>query len=364
MNVSAQKSIAVFLDRDGVMNTERSYIIKPEDLELFWYTPKALSLIGNAGYKTIVVTNQSAIARGMFTLTDLENIHERMRMELEKKGANLDAIYLCPHMPVEANTTPENEFQTDCSCRKPKPGMLLQAARDWNIDLKKSIMIGDTARDMEAGKQAGCYTIGVRTGYGLKDYKHTPDFLADNLLDAALIVTSKEYANLFDHLQIELNKIEKPLIIGIGGNSRTGKSSLAAYLKMHFELHGNKTLLIQSDQGTKVSEAQAYVEFNPKSHTPEFMVCTLAEILDKTDLPDIILIEGKTVLTHEPLLKLLHLKILLETTEKKRKQRFKEYFSWQEIPEDEQELLLKQIIEQEFLLEILPGNHADFVIQT
>lgn len=364
MNVSGPKTKAVFLDRDGVMNTERSYIIKPEDLELFSYTPEAIRQFGKAGYKTIVVTNQSAIARGMFTISDLEKIHERMKWEINQMGAHLDAIYYCPHLPANGSFIVQNEFQVDCSCRKPQPGMLLQAARDWNIDLKKSIMIGDTARDMEAGKQAGCYTIGVRTGYGLKDYKHTPDFLADNLLDAALIVTSKEYANLLDHLQNQLHKIEKPLIIGIGGNSRTGKSSLAAYLKMHFELNGNKVLIVQADQGTTVDVTQDNAVNNPKLNKPELLFHTLTKILDKPVLPEIIIVEGKLVLTHEPLLKLLHLKILLETSEEKCKQRLNDYFLWQGIPVAEQEVLIQKIFEQEVLQEKLTGYPADFVIQT
>ncbi len=364
MNVSAQKTKAVFLDRDGVMNTERSYIIRPEDLELFSYTPEAIRLFGKAGYKTIVVTNQSAIARGMFTLTDLESIHERMKWEIKQKGAHLDAIYYCPHLPAKANFIPENEYQVECSCRKPKPGMLLQAAREWNIDLNQSILIGDTIRDMEAGKLAGCYTAGVRTGYGLKDLKDAPDFIVDNLLDAALILTSSEYAQLFYRLKNQLNKIEKPLLVGIAGKSLTGKSSLAAYLKMQFELNGNKVVIVQADQKSTIDEIQNSADYYPESNTPELLAHTLEEILNKPAQPDLILVEGKTVLTSDRLLKMLHVKILLETSEEKRRDRFKEYLFWQGKTAIEQDWLLQQIAEMELKLEKLTSNQADFVIQT
>lgn len=176
-----QKRKAIFLDRDGVINIERSYIKTPEDFELYEFTPGAIKKINQSDYLAIVITNQSMIAQNMCTLDELENIHRKLDSELERHGAYIDAIYFCPHHPEQINLEENADLRIDCECRKPKPGMFLTAAQDFNIDLKKSFMIGDTERDIIAGSVAGCRTIGVLTGYGLKGSTIRPDYMFDNL---------------------------------------------------------------------------------------------------------------------------------------------------------------------------------------
>lgn len=150
------KQKAVFLDRDGTINKYVGFLMKPEEFELLPEVAEAIKLINSSGYLAIVVTNQPVIARGDVTWAGMEEIHNKMETELGKNGAYVDAIYFCPHHPHKGFEGEVEELKIDCDCRKPKPGMLLKAAEDYNIDLSQSYMIGDTDSDVEAGKAAEC----------------------------------------------------------------------------------------------------------------------------------------------------------------------------------------------------------------
>ena len=151
------KQKAIFLDRDGTINKYVGFLTKPEQFELLPGVAKAIKMINKSGYLAIVVTNQPVIARGDCTWEELQKIHDKMETELGKEGAFLDAIYICPHHKDKGFEGERPEYKFDCECRKPKPGLLLQAAKDYNIDLSQSIMIGDDKRDGEAGNNAGCH---------------------------------------------------------------------------------------------------------------------------------------------------------------------------------------------------------------
>ena len=151
------KQKAVFLDRDGTINKYVGFLSKPEQFELLPGAADAIKMINKSGYLAIVVTNQPVIARGDCTWDELQLIHDKMETELGKKGAFLDAIYVCPHHPDKGFEDERPEYKFDCECRKPKPGLLLQAARDFNIDLSQSYMVGDSENDIKAGNMAGCF---------------------------------------------------------------------------------------------------------------------------------------------------------------------------------------------------------------
>lgn len=138
---------AVFLDRDGVLNRERSFISRPEQLEILPGVIDALAKLGELGYLRLVVTNQSGIARGLFGTSELEAIHEKLLAETKGR---LDGIYVCPHHPDFGESAARN-----CACRKPRPGMLLRAAAEHDLDLPACWLIGDAARDMDAAERAG-----------------------------------------------------------------------------------------------------------------------------------------------------------------------------------------------------------------
>ena len=146
---------AIFLDRDGVINREVNLLNRPEQMELLPGAAEAVRLINKSGYLAIVVTNQPVIARNLCTLNELDTIHATLETLLGKEGAYLNAIYYCPHHPDKGYPEERPEYKIDCDCRKPKPGMLLKAAGDWNIDLAESYMIGDSGWDVQAGESAG-----------------------------------------------------------------------------------------------------------------------------------------------------------------------------------------------------------------
>lgn len=149
------KQKAVFLDRDGTINKYVGFLRNIDDFELIEGVAEAIKLINQSGYLAIVVTNQPVIARGEVTWEELNDIHKKMATLLGKEGAYVDGIYICPHHPDKGFEGERQEYKIDCDCRKPKPGLLLQAAKDFNIDLSESYMIGDSHRDVEAGENAG-----------------------------------------------------------------------------------------------------------------------------------------------------------------------------------------------------------------
>ena len=147
---------AIFLDRDGTINAYKGFLTHLENFELLPGVAEAIRKINKSGYLCIVVSNQPVIARGNCSFDDLKAIHDKMETLLGKEGAFVDAIYYCPHHPDKGFEGERVEYKIDCDCRKPKPGLFFQAAKDWNINLHESYMIGDSERDVVAGNSAGC----------------------------------------------------------------------------------------------------------------------------------------------------------------------------------------------------------------
>ena len=150
------KQKAIFLDRDGTINKYVGFLRNIDDFELIEGVSEAIKRINQSGYLAIVVTNQPVIARGEVSWEELYEIHKKMETLLGKDGAYIDGIYICPHHPDKGFEGERLEYKFDCDCRKPKPGLLLQAAQDFNIDLSQSYMIGDSERDVDSGNSAGC----------------------------------------------------------------------------------------------------------------------------------------------------------------------------------------------------------------
>jgi D-glycero-D-manno-heptose 1,7-bisphosphate phosphatase len=162
-------SKAVFLDRDGVLTRERSdYVKTPDELEVLPGIGPPLRNLRKMGFRLVIVTNQSVVGRGLATDNEMGRIHEKLQSELKRMGCSVDAIYYCPHLPGAG-----------CSCRKPEPGLILQAAKDLGINVASSWMIGDKEIDLEAAKRAGCRGVRVETNQG-------------DLQEAALSIISAE----------------------------------------------------------------------------------------------------------------------------------------------------------------------------
>jgi phosphoheptose isomerase len=166
----------VILDRDGTVNVERHYLSSPAQLELLDGAAAGIRMLRELGLPVVLITNQSGIARGFFSLDTLELIHAELRMQLSAEGAGVDAIYFCPHSPSD-----------DCQCRKPRPGLALKAAQEFGASLTQSFVIGDKSCDMELGDQIGAHTILVTTGYGKQERQNgnAHRHISANLLEAA-----------------------------------------------------------------------------------------------------------------------------------------------------------------------------------
>lgn len=173
----------VLLDRDGVINEDSDLFIKsPDEWKPIPGSLEAIALLNAKGFKVIVITNQSGIARGLFDLQMLEEIHQKMRQMVEKAGGCIDAIYFCPHGPESA-----------CDCRKPKPGLLYAFADEFQASLSHAVVIGDSLRDMQAAEAAGAKAILVKTGKGKKTLEYNPELkipVFENLYDAAKALDS------------------------------------------------------------------------------------------------------------------------------------------------------------------------------
>lgn len=182
----ANKQKAIFLDRDGTINEYVGFLRKEEDFRLIPGVSEAIKKINNSGYLAIVVTNQPVIARGEVTEEELEEIHKKMETLLGLDGAYIDDIYYCPHHPDKGFEGEIPELKIECDCRKPKTGMLEKAAREHNIDLSSSIMIGDSTLDIKMAENVGMQSVLLKTGQKGEDGKYdvSPTLIAEDLNDA------------------------------------------------------------------------------------------------------------------------------------------------------------------------------------
>lgn len=186
---------AVFIDRDGTISEEVGYINHPSRFRVFPYAAAAIKDLNDHDLLAIVVTNQAGVARGYFSEEMIQTVHAKMVKELDNDGARLDAVYYCAHHP----SVGEPPYRFDCDCRKPKPGLISRAAREFDIDLDGSWMVGDRYSDVELARRAGVKSMFVMSGYGRGEWEHQrgswteqPDAVAENLLEAVRVIVAQE----------------------------------------------------------------------------------------------------------------------------------------------------------------------------
>lgn len=173
---------AVFLDRDGTINKEVNYLHRPEDFVFIPGAVEAIKIFRRLGYKVIVITNQAGVARGYYKEGDVKALHQFLDNLLADEGTSIDAYYYCPHHPDGIL----EEYEGECSCRKPKTGMIIHATKDFDIDLSNSIIIGDKEIDVQTGKNSGIgKCVLVRSGHPTEEKNTVADATYDNLLDFA-----------------------------------------------------------------------------------------------------------------------------------------------------------------------------------
>ncbi len=185
---------AVFMDRDGTISEEVGYINHPSRFRVFPYAAAAVKLLNDNDWLAIVVTNQAGVARGYFPEEMISTVHDQLKTELQKDSAHLDAIYYCAHHPAVGKP----RYRLDCDCRKPKPGLILRAAREFDIDLKHSWMVGDRYNDIELAQNAGLNSALVLSGYGRGEWeqqrdawKYQPDLVSEDLLAAVQLIIDR-----------------------------------------------------------------------------------------------------------------------------------------------------------------------------
>lgn len=349
-NLSNQRR-AIFLDRDGVINLHKDYIYTPEMLELYDFVGAALKKINQSEYLSVVVTNQPVVARNLTTEEGLKKIHHKMESLLGEQHAKFDAIYYCPHHPDIGFEGENKALKIDCDCRKPKPGMLLEAAKRFNIDLPNSYIIGDSERDIVAGISAGVHTIGVMTGCGNKDGFVRPDYLFANLLEAVNFIIEDPLQHLAQYVLEEFKKsVNRPYIIAIGGNTRGGKSTLSTYLKKFFIQNKHTATTIHLDNWIKEKEERQEQDDVYKRFNTHQMVEDLKFLFEGNEITlypyrahknmeraekeirlnneEVIIIEGVVALGVEYIREIADHKIFVNIEMEELKKRMYDYYLW------------------------------------
>lgn len=378
------KQKAIFLDRDGVINEEISFISKLEDMKLYPFSAGAIKTINQSDYKAIVITNQSVIARNLCSFKELRGIHNKMDTQLGEERAKIDALYFCPHHPDRGYPEERSEYKVECLCRKPKPGLLLDAAFDFNINLSSSFMIGDNGRDIEAGINAGCTTVGVRTGYGLKNASTLPDFFFADMHEAVDFIIKEPHLELFE--KIFLRKLPAPALILLGGKARSGKSTLASYLKWKMQQKGKTVLKIELDdwilpEAKRMDCKNVYDRFQLSKIESDIqqilagMSKKIQQYPAHPDRPekqldykytgqDIIIIEGVVALSSEVLRNLAYSSVYLDINSSTHKKRIREYYTWRGKSEAEIEKLYNERLKDEYNLIEKERKLADLVVKS
>lgn len=226
-----QPQKAVFLDRDGTLNRPAGHIASPAALELIDGVGEAVSRLNRAEYRCVMVTNQPVLARGECDTAGLDRIHAKLETVLGQHGAFLDASYVCPHHPDKGFPGEVPELKRVCDCRKPAPGMVLQAQSDLGIDLAQSWMVGDSEADIGAARAGGVRSVLVRTGNVVATMLPVePDYeVAD--LPAAVILILDQHQALRAKLQPIVDTLSAGMVVRIAGQSRQGKSLIASMLR-------------------------------------------------------------------------------------------------------------------------------------
>jgi D-glycero-D-manno-heptose 1,7-bisphosphate phosphatase len=192
---------AVFFDRDGTLIEDVGYLKTATGLRMIDGAPEAVRRLNSRGFLTFIISNQSGVARGFFTEEELAPIHERLEAELETAGAHLDRIYYCPHHPTRGAPP----YNVECTCRKPRTGMLDRAVAEFGVDLSRSFVVGDKFADVKAGQNAGTRTVLVLTGYGPSAVQEcrtagiTPDAVRPSIAEAVTFILEQTEGDAHHH---------------------------------------------------------------------------------------------------------------------------------------------------------------------
>jgi len=267
----------VFLDRDGVINPDMVHLDNAEDFRLFDGVGVAVKKLNEAGYRTVVVTNQPVVARGGCTLAELDQIHAKMEWLLGESGAYLNRVYFCPHHPDKGFPGEVPELKIVCGCRKPATGMVERARAELNGDFANSWVIGDTSTDMQLARNAGIRSVFVQTAGPEVDFKYPAraDFIVPDL-SAAVAFILDDYPPLSDWAAGFANKLGPGTLVYIGGTPSSGKTTVAAALRLALQANGRRCIVLSERRWLTIGQLDEQVHL---STSDGLAMIALAELL-------------------------------------------------------------------------------------
>ncbi|MEW6172082.1 MAG: HAD-IIIA family hydrolase [Bacillota bacterium] len=384
---------AVFLDRDGVVNKEKGPITCIEQLELYPGAAEAIASFNRAGWLCIVVTNQSAVARGIMTEERLAAIHHLLEERLLTINAHLDAIYHCPHLPPAEGEEEIPPYRIKCACRKPATGMIEKATGCFNIDIHNSFVIGDREMDVVMGSHAGLSTILLRTGYGVKSYLGEsgiePDFVFDDLPEAAefLLGLRWDFTPLVEAVVTKYREAgKKRLMVLVGGQSRSGKSILVRYLEKEMGKRAIQSTAVRLDYWIlpldQRQAAKSVLDRYPASTIRRDLSALLAGDTVRIQAYDsktrglkrremalslpkrgVIFIEGVVALEHEYLRQVGDMSIFVDIEKDTHRKRFVKHYLDKGLTDDAINSLYAERMQDEYPFIEGSRKYADFIVK-
>lgn len=383
---------AIFIDRDGTLVEEVGLLHRVEDLRVFPFAAPAVKRINDSEFLSFVATNQPVVARNLCEMEKVGEIHRKLETVLGEQGAYLDDIYFCPHHPDKGYPEENPVYKVDCVCRKPKTGMIEAAAREHLVDLAASWIIGDRTTDIQTGINAGLTTALVRTGLGGKDgrFDARPDFSFDTLEEAVEFIVSQR-GRLLEAIapvvrQVESRQGETPLVIAVGGQSRSGKSTLAALLRRTLAERGIVARVLSLDNWLisapeRTDEMTVRERYRYKAIEQDIGRLLAGQEIElgcydpyrRSTGPGAafglngaacLVVDGVAALDIAGLRDAASLRLFIEAPEEVRRRRFFAFYRWKEMPEHEIEALYAKRLRDEVPIIDASRQHAYQIIRS
>jgi len=381
---------AIFMDRDGTLVEEVDLLHCVDDLKLFPFTARAVKTINGSDFLSFVVTNQPVVARNLCGIEEVREVHRKLETLLGEEGAYVDDIYFCPHHPDRGYPEENPLYKVDCNCRKPKTGMIEAAARDYPVELAASWVIGDRTMDIQTGINAGISTILVRTGMGGKDgrFDTRPDFTFDTVDEAVTFVVEKRpqlltaIAPVLEHVQALT--AEAPIVIAVGGQARSGKSTLVTLLARTLEKRGVATRVLSLDNwlvsaedrtnDMTVRERYRYGAIERdigRLLAGETIALNRYDAYRRSSDPGgafslngarCLIIDGVAALDVAGLREASSYRVFVDAPETMRRKRFFAFYRWKDVPEREIEALYQERLRDEVPVIEASREHAQLIV--
>ncbi|OPY89498.1 MAG: D-glycero-beta-D-manno-heptose-1,7-bisphosphate 7-phosphatase [Syntrophaceae bacterium PtaU1.Bin231] len=382
---------AIFMDRDGTLVEEVDLLRCVDDLKPFPFTPQAVKTINGSDFLSFIITNQPVVARNLCSMEDVREVHRKLETLLGEEGAYVDDIYFCPHHPDRGYPEENPLYKIDCRCRKPKTGMIEAAARDYPVDLGASWFVGDRTMDLQTGINAGLATVLVRTGKAGKDgrFDVRPDFTFDTLGEAVAFIIEGRPALLEKLAPVvdaaAARRGPSPYVIAVGGQARSGKSTLARLLARTLGERGVTARVLSLDNwlvgapertaDMTVRERYRYRDIESDIErllAGEAIELSRYDAYRRTAAPGgtfsldgahCLIVDGVAALDVPGLREVASCRLFADIPEARRRERFFAFYRWKDMPEPEIEALYRERLVDEVPCIEASKQHAQIVVR-